>query len=181
MYLIFLISCACIIFVQAHPVNKRDIFDSFPFGGNLGCVVTGNTLYINGLQDRQLTPSEINELQQYQSSLNSFQQQMQQFKQQMHQMRDNGQWNGGRMHARMGSMMQNGPNGPNGPQDNSNMPTPPTPPTRPSFCNDNVTTQYIFDGCKVQDNKVYIGNNYARDLTPAEQNQLQQFNNQMDA
>lgn len=40
MYLIFLISCACIIFVQAHPVNKRDIFDSFPFGGNLGCVVT---------------------------------------------------------------------------------------------------------------------------------------------
>uniref|UniRef100_A0A914DYC7 Pepsin inhibitor-3-like repeated domain-containing protein n=1 Tax=Acrobeloides nanus TaxID=290746 RepID=A0A914DYC7_9BILA len=46
---------------------------------------------------------------------------------------------------------------------------------RPSFCNTRVATQYFFNGCSVQDDRVYIGNTYVRTLTPNEIEQLGQF------
>lgn len=74
----------------------------------------------------------------------------------------------------------------------------PEPPQKPSFCSGDTTTQYIFDGCKVQvtasivyykytlkklfqNNKIYVGNQLARDLTDDEIDQLKKFDQQMTA
>ena len=63
----------------------------------------------------------------------------------------------------------------------------PKPPSKPSFCSVEDTTQYIFDACLVQvgfssikcyslqNNKVYVGREYARDLTASEIVELKEF------
>lgn len=55
----------------------------------------------------------------------------------------------------------------------------PEPPKKPSFCSDQTTTQYIFDGCKVQNNVVYVGSTFARKLTEDEIEELKQFDKEM--
>uniref|UniRef100_A0A1I8BQZ5 Pepsin-I3 domain-containing protein n=1 Tax=Meloidogyne hapla TaxID=6305 RepID=A0A1I8BQZ5_MELHA len=47
--------------------------------------------------------------------------------------------------------------------------------TKPSFCSDKATTQYIFDGCSVQGDNIYIGDTFVRKLTADEQHELEQF------
>ncbi|KAF7638511.1 hypothetical protein Mgra_00001885 [Meloidogyne graminicola] len=47
--------------------------------------------------------------------------------------------------------------------------------TKPSFCSDKATTQYIFDGCSVQGDNIYIGDTFVRKLTSDEQRELEQF------
>uniref|UniRef100_A0A914LQG2 Pepsin inhibitor-3-like repeated domain-containing protein n=1 Tax=Meloidogyne incognita TaxID=6306 RepID=A0A914LQG2_MELIC len=51
----------------------------------------------------------------------------------------------------------------------------PEPPKKPSFCSDKATTQYIFDGCSVQGDNIYIGDTFVRKLTADEQRELEQF------
>ncbi|MFH4975852.1 hypothetical protein AB6A40_002561 [Gnathostoma spinigerum] len=51
----------------------------------------------------------------------------------------------------------------------------PRKPDTPSFCDENITTQYVFNGCTVQGFKVYVGQNYARDLTSEEKDQLRKY------
>ena len=51
----------------------------------------------------------------------------------------------------------------------------PKAPAKPSFCKAEDTTQYIFDGCMIQGNKVYVGRDYARDLTASEIEELKVF------
>uniref|UniRef100_A0A915NPB3 Pepsin inhibitor-3-like repeated domain-containing protein n=1 Tax=Meloidogyne floridensis TaxID=298350 RepID=A0A915NPB3_9BILA len=51
----------------------------------------------------------------------------------------------------------------------------PEPPKKPSFCSDKATTQYIFDGCSVQGDNIYIGDTFVRKLTADEQHELEQF------
>lgn len=45
-------------------------------GGNLGCVVTGNKLFVNGLEGRELTGDEQEELAEYQQKLVTFRQEL---------------------------------------------------------------------------------------------------------
>uniref|UniRef100_A0AC34PY25 Pepsin inhibitor-3-like repeated domain-containing protein n=1 Tax=Panagrolaimus sp. JU765 TaxID=591449 RepID=A0AC34PY25_9BILA len=137
-------------------------------GGNLGCVVTGDKLYINGLLEKELSNAEQEEFTQYQSRLAEFKKEIRQLiaerRQQALESRKN---EGGDMISL--SSVENS---------NSSLPKPPE---KPSFCNANATTQYIFDGCKVQNNKVYVGSQYARDLTEDEIRQLQVFDEKMTA
>uniref|UniRef100_A0A1I7WV74 Pepsin-I3 domain-containing protein n=1 Tax=Heterorhabditis bacteriophora TaxID=37862 RepID=A0A1I7WV74_HETBA len=51
----------------------------------------------------------------------------------------------------------------------------PKAPEKPSFCSAEDTTQYYFDGCMIQNNKVYVGREYARDLSPSEIEELKEF------
>ncbi|KAI6242773.1 Aspartyl protease inhibitor [Aphelenchoides fujianensis] len=57
----------------------------------------------------------------------------------------------------------------------------PEAPKKPSFCSAEATTQYIFDGCKVQNNAVFIGNTFARKLDATEIEELKQFDKEMSA
>uniref|UniRef100_A0A914DML6 Pepsin inhibitor-3-like repeated domain-containing protein n=1 Tax=Acrobeloides nanus TaxID=290746 RepID=A0A914DML6_9BILA len=55
----------------------------------------------------------------------------------------------------------------------------PVPPQRPPFCNASKTVQYIFDDCKVQNNKLYIRNQFVRELNFNDQDQLRRFDEQL--
>jgi hypothetical protein len=55
------------------------------------------------------------------------------------------------------------------------MPTLPQRPPLPSFCTSNETTLYILGHCTVQNNKVYVGRKFARELEPEEQDRLNEF------
>jgi len=151
-----------------HHMGGMGMMSLSSFGGGAGCVVTGNKLYANGFYQRDLTAPETTELQQYQAAVQNYKDQMQtvikQRQDRLREITNNGMFNGRRVSR---------------PQDVA--PTVPQPPTAPSFCNANDTTQYIFDGCMVQNNKVYVGNNYARDLSATEVQQLNTFATQMTA
>uniref|UniRef100_A0A0N5AHM4 Pepsin-I3 domain-containing protein n=1 Tax=Syphacia muris TaxID=451379 RepID=A0A0N5AHM4_9BILA len=62
---------------------------------------------------------------------------------------------------------------------NGTLPPVPMRPVMPAFCTGKDTTLYIFAGCTVQNNKVYVGREYARTLTVEEQKNLEVFAKQM--
>jgi len=171
---LFLLTAAILAISQANPVKRFAGFGITSIGGgNLGCVVTGSKLYVNGLFEKDLSSTETNEFQQYLSELTDFKQEVK-----------------GILEARRNATLQrrqqgrgrgrngNSTNDINDQQQNFTMPEPPQ---KPSFCTGDATTQYIFDGCKVQNDKVYVGQQFARNLTDAEIAQLQQFDAQMTA
>ncbi|TKR62650.1 hypothetical protein L596_026577 [Steinernema carpocapsae] len=125
-------------------------------GGNLGCVVTANKLYINGLFSKDLTTSEQQEFETYEKEIKDF-------KKKVHDAVED------KRKKAIASADQK----------SEQKVSLPDPPTKPSFCTEKDTTQYIFDGCKVQNNKVYIGNTYARDLSAEEVTQLKEFDEKM--
>lgn len=72
-------------------------------------------------------------------------------------------------------------------KNNSTAPPMPVRPTMPGFCSGPDTTLYIFGGCTVQvsrknsskkyfqNNKVYVGKTWARDLNEVEKKKLTEF------
>uniref|UniRef100_A0A1I7YUC7 Pepsin-I3 domain-containing protein n=1 Tax=Steinernema glaseri TaxID=37863 RepID=A0A1I7YUC7_9BILA len=128
-------------------------------GGNLGCVVTGNKLFVNGLYTKELSVAE-------QQEFETYEQQIKDFKQRVKEVLEEKRKNAGKAVATAAEKTVK----------KSDLPEPPA---KPSFCSEKDTTQYIFDGCKVQHNKVYIGNTYARDLSSDEVTQLKEFDEKM--
>uniref|UniRef100_A0A8R1E3A8 Pepsin-I3 domain-containing protein n=1 Tax=Caenorhabditis japonica TaxID=281687 RepID=A0A8R1E3A8_CAEJA len=57
----------------------------------------------------------------------------------------------------------------------------PVRPTLPSFCTGADTTMYIFGACTVQNNKVYIGSVFARELEEKEKSKLAEFSKKLSA
>jgi len=120
-------------------------------GGNVGCVVSENKLFVNGRYTKELTDTEQEELELYKKEKETFRDNVKKYIE--------------------ASQKQGGQGGVKKPE----------PPKKPSFCSDKATTQYVFDGCSVQGDSVYIGNNFVRKLTPAEQDELVQFDKQFSA
>ncbi|GMT14173.1 hypothetical protein PFISCL1PPCAC_5470, partial [Pristionchus fissidentatus] len=142
-------------------------------GGSAGCVVTGNVLFANGYPLRNLTPAEQTELTTYESTMNDYKKKV---KAAVESHREN-------VKKQMMNMMQQ-----QGQDQNNNNELAKQdgdeniePPARPSFCSEATTTQYYFDGCMVQNNKVYVGKTFARDLTADEITQLEVFDTKMTA
>ncbi|CAJ0572325.1 unnamed protein product, partial [Mesorhabditis spiculigera] len=161
--LIVLAACA-----YAAPREKRFAalgLAASGIGGATGCVVTGTTLYANGFKQRQLNDDEMSELEQYQVKLVDYKKKL---KAALEKRRDS-------MKRRMTANSEMTKDEENSIAQSADLKAP----TKPSFCKEEDTTQYIFDGCMVQSNKVYIGREYARDLTESEIVQLKDFDEKM--
>ncbi|KAK6019011.1 pepsin inhibitor-3-like repeated domain protein [Ostertagia ostertagi] len=123
-------------------------------GGSTGCVVTGNVLYANGFRLRELNPSEQQELVNYEKQRRFF-------------------WPTNKANARKALKSRMA-----GKKEKAVTPKEedlPKAPQKPSFCTEEDTTQFYFDGCMVQGNKVYVGNTFARDLDQNEIQELKEF------
>ncbi|CAI5442712.1 unnamed protein product [Caenorhabditis angaria] len=140
-------------------------------GGSQGCVVTGNVLYANGIKLRDLTAAEQTELTTYQTEVEQYKNQLREI---LNQRREN-------LKSRLMSRGQ--PQQQQQQQNNQvdNEENLPKAPEKPSFCTAEETTQYYFDGCMVQNNKVYVGGQFARDLSSDEQSQLKTFDTEQTA
>ncbi|CAJ0942264.1 unnamed protein product, partial [Mesorhabditis belari] len=164
--LLFLLSCcqAANILNFNNPMEraKRDI--SLAVTGS--CIVTGDQLFANGFAVRQLNDTEQNLMQQYQQDLQEYKTTRQQLQAQLQNVTMR------RMRGQQLSQTE---------QEALQQLRSLQSPSAPSFCSGNDTTLYIFDGCMIQDNKVYVGNNYARDLSSDESQQLEDFLTQIDA
>jgi len=157
---VLLVSC----FFALGLANRAKRFTGFgglsTVGGHVGCVVSDNKLFINGRYTKELTDSEQEELDQYKKSQDQFREDVKKF-----------------IEERQKQLRQGG-----SPASDSDMKTKkPEPPKKPSFCSDKATTQYVFDGCSVQGDGIYIGNNFVRKLTTSEQTELEQFDKQFTA
>jgi len=179
---------------EATPASNRQKrfagFGAFStVGGRVGCVVSENSpgnssLFINSHFTKYLSADEQEELDQYKQDLTKFKAEVKVFLEQ-------------RQKQALGSRRQNSFSGRNNggfgsgnaaaePIDSDNnrtiQPTKqPEPPKKPSFCSEKATTQYVFDGCSVQGDNVYIGDNFVRKLTTTEQDELAQFDKQFTA
>lgn len=128
-------------------------------GGSTGCVVTGSKLFLNGFYLRDLTAEEQQEITDYQDEARKYRAELKV----VAQKRSDALSQSSSVHVF---------------RDNSKVKLP-EPPKKPSFCASVDTTQYYFDGCMVQNNKVYVGREYARNLNDEEIKQLQEFDEKM--
>uniref|UniRef100_A0A914XWL3 Pepsin inhibitor-3-like repeated domain-containing protein n=1 Tax=Panagrolaimus superbus TaxID=310955 RepID=A0A914XWL3_9BILA len=187
---------AVVAFASANPAKRFAGFGNIlsSVGGNLGCVVTGNKLYINGLFEKNLTSGEQEEFSDYEQRLQEFKKEIRQvIAQRRQELLEQRQQNGSGQQQQTGMLsMEESNDEPQQQQQSSSSSVSssvtsasnsslPKPPQKPSFCSGDTTTQYIFDGCKVQNGKVYVGTQYARDLTSDEQQRLQDFDKKMTA
>lgn len=92
-------------------------------GGNLGCVVTGNKLFVNGLEGRDLTSDEQAELKEYQQKLVSFRQELKQL-----------------LEERRNELEERRRSGDRSAVENQTTQKAPKAPTKPSFCSEQATT-----------------------------------------
>ncbi|CEF71170.1 Proteinase inhibitor I33, aspin domain-containing protein [Strongyloides ratti] len=164
--------------LMAKPAKRFAGFGVTGVTSNFGCVVTGKQLFINGLYTRDLTDSEMSEMNEYKHNLTKFKEakelinkeRSKQAKQKLTAF----------ALSRDESSSETGSTTTSSGKDNKTTNTPmPEPPKKPSFCTEESTTQYIFDGCKVQGKKVYVGNTYARDLNETEIQELKEFDKEM--
>jgi hypothetical protein len=184
-------------------------FGSFStVGGRVGCVVSENSpgnssLYINSHFTKFLSEDEQQELDQYKEKLAQFKDDVKKFleerQKQALERRGQFQVGGGSFSGRNNGFGANTGRG-QSPDDtaatttaadsddnrtaqsSSNAPMKqPEPPKKPSFCSEKSTTQYVFDGCSVQGDNVYIGENFVRKLTDKEQQELERFDKQFTA
>ncbi|KAF7637140.1 hypothetical protein Mgra_00003529 [Meloidogyne graminicola] len=133
---------------------KRFVSGFSPFGGgNFGCVVSGGKLYINGRFTKNLSETESEEMDKYTKDLALFKESAKAFIEEQKQQQ-----------LSVDKKRQQ-----------------PEPPKRPSFCSENATTQYVFDGCTVQGDYVYIGDKSVRKLNEQELEKLQQFKQEFNA
>nr|Q95PP1.1 RecName: Full=Aspartyl protease inhibitor; Flags: Precursor [Ostertagia ostertagi]CAD10783.1 aspartyl protease inhibitor [Ostertagia ostertagi] len=126
-------------------------------GGSTGCVVTGNVLYANGFRLRELNPSEQQELVNYEKQVADYKAAV---KQALKERQES-------LKSRMAGKKEKAVT----PKEEDL----PKAPQKPSFCTEDDTTQFYFDGCMVQGNKVYVGNTFARDLDQNEIQELKEF------
>ncbi|KAK6103880.1 Uncharacterized protein BM_BM3738 [Brugia malayi] len=146
--------------------NKRFAgFNVAGIGGTAGCVVVDNKLFANGLPLRELTAEEQKELSRYVQESNKYKEDL------MTSLEERRKgWQLAR-HSEKGSKILSSLAEKNFPK----------PPKKPSFCTAADTTQYYFDGCMVQNNKIYVGRTLVRDLTPEEVKELKTFDAKMTA
>uniref|UniRef100_A0A914LR96 Pepsin inhibitor-3-like repeated domain-containing protein n=2 Tax=Meloidogyne TaxID=189290 RepID=A0A914LR96_MELIC len=135
---------------QSNNRAKRFISGFSPFGGgNFGCVVSGGKLYINGRFTKNLSETENEEMEKYIKELGEFKESAKTFIEQQKQQQT--------LSGDTKRQQQ------------------PEPPKRPSFCSENATTQFVFDGCTVQGDYVYIGDKPVRKLNEKELEKLEKF------
>jgi len=174
--------------LEANRAKRFAGFGAFSAaGGRIGCVVSENSpgnasLYINSHFTKYLSEDEITELDQYKEKLTQFKTDVKAFLEQRQKqaLEQRGQF------GRQGQIAANGVRS-SGDAEVEAKPTSqaparqPEPPKKPSFCNDKATTQFVFDGCSVQGDSVYIGDSFVRKLTPQEQEELESFDKQFTA
>ncbi|ETN81433.1 hypothetical protein RB195_018986 [Necator americanus] len=146
----------------AAPRDKRLAVSTITVTGGVGlstgCVVTGNVLYANGFRIRELTSSEQQELNTYQNEVAEYKATLKQaIKEREESIR-----------ARLAGKKVKS-------VATANQEDLPKPPKKPSFCTPEDTTQFFFEGCMIQNNKIYVGNTFARDLTSSEISELKEF------
>ncbi|KAL3122838.1 hypothetical protein niasHT_002881 [Heterodera trifolii] len=151
------------------PANRAKRFTSFgslsTIGGRVGCVVSKNKLFVNGHFTKDLSEDEQEELKQYQEQLDQFKSEVKTYlEERQKQFRNQVARQGGAEAKEGGAPLKK-----------------PEPPKKPSFCSDKATTQYVFDGCSVQGDNVYIGDTFVRKLSPDEQKELAQFDQKFTA
>ncbi|MFH4978364.1 hypothetical protein AB6A40_005073 [Gnathostoma spinigerum] len=152
--------CVITLAVNANPVKRfAGVGVSSAVSGGVGCVVTGNKFFANGLYMRDLNPEEQRELAEYEKEVKAYKEEVKSIvEERQRQMKDRNSKSVTRKDLKLEI---------------------PDPPKKPSFCADIDTTQYYFPGCMVQNNKVYVGTEYARDLTPKEIDELKVFDAKM--
>jgi len=141
-------------------------------GGRVGCVVSENRLFVNGRFNKELSESEQQELTEYKQKLEQFREEVKSFIEERQK-----QFRQGAMSPRGDQQAALPPRDSDDKQATKQVKKP-EPPKKPSFCSDKATTQYVFDGCSVQGDSVYIGDTFVRKLTSDEQEELQQFDKQ---
>nr|Q9TXA7.2 RecName: Full=Filarial antigen Av33; Flags: Precursor [Acanthocheilonema viteae] len=146
--------------------NKRFAgFNVAGIGGTAGCVVVDNKLFANGFFLRELTAEEQREFAQYVEESNKYKEEL---KVSLEERRKG--WQIARQSEKGAKILST--------ITEKNLPKPPK---KPSFCTAADTTQYYFDGCMVQNNKIFVGQSYVRDLTADEAKELKSFDVKMTA
>lgn len=192
---VLLVGSLSVLNIEASPSGSRQKrfagFGAFStVGGRVGCVVSENSpgnasLFINSHFSKYLSEDEQQELEQYKQDLTKFKADVKTFLEERQK-----QALGGRRQNAFSSGRNSNGLGSNGAveqaTDSDNNRTSlqgkqPEPPKKPSFCSEKATTQYVFDGCSVQGDNVYIGDNFVRKLTESEQQELAQFDKQFTA
>lgn len=144
--------------------NKRFAGFNVPgIGGSAGCVVVDNKLFANGFFLRDLNTEEQRELAQYVEESNKYKEQLKESLEERHKGLELAR------QSEKGSKILSS-------LTEKNLPKPPK---RPSFCTAADTTQYYFGGCMIQNNKIYVGRTYVRDLTSSEVEELKTFDTKM--
>jgi hypothetical protein len=180
--------------VNAEKNNRAKRFAGFgsfsTVGGRVGCVVSENgpsnsSLYINSHFTKFLSEDEQQELDKYKEQLTQFKADVKTFLEERQRLalerRNDFQ---GSFSSRKNQLPQQPSNDDATTDSDSNrtqLARQPQPPKKPSFCSEKATTQYVFDGCSVQGDSVYIGENFVRKLTSKEQDELEQFDKQFTA
>ncbi|CAI5454901.1 unnamed protein product [Caenorhabditis angaria] len=120
---------------------------SYSNGANLGCIVTKNLLFSQGNLIRQLKKDETDAFKKYKKELHLF-------NTKINEAFDKAEENEAK---------------------NATVPPMPVRPSLPAFCTGADTTMYIFGACSVQNNKVYVGHVFARELEEKEKVKLAEF------
>jgi len=161
-------------FCLTEKANRAKRFAGFSslstVGGRVGCVVSkDNKLFVNGRFTKDLSESEQEELEEYKSKLDQFKSSVKTYLEERQKLfRQNA----------LTSRNHGAENAVGDANQTSEQSKKPEPPKKPSFCSDKATTQYVFDGCSVQGDTVYIGDTLVRKLTPPEMEELQRFDKQ---
>jgi len=145
---------SAVLFLASANRAKRFIGGLSTVGGHVGCVISENKLFINGRYTAELNDNEVEELEQYKKQQDLFRDNVKKYIEANQKQVGDGEAKALKK---------------------------PEPPKKPSFCSDKATTQYVFDGCSVQGDGVYIGNNFVRKLTVGEKEELEQFDKQFTA
>lgn len=145
-------------------------------GGNLGCVVSQDKLYINGRFTKNLDEDEQEEMREYKQTLDKFKAAVKAFVEQQQKQQQQLGLGGLVVGAAGGGELASTQQEKVAPK-----PKQPEPPKRPSFCSEKATTQFVFDGCTVQGDSIFIGDAFVRKLTSGEQHELEQFEKEFTA
>ncbi|CAJ0955877.1 unnamed protein product, partial [Mesorhabditis belari] len=122
------------------------------------CVVTGGKLFVNGIEDRTLNWSERHEFETYQTLKNNYVKLVKRA-----------------IEKQLNRMLRNKERGESKFEVQPLLDERIKAPEKPSFCSDEVTTQYAFSGCIVQNNKVIINGAMVRELSSDEIKELKSY------